>query len=148
MGATGRSELRLHCVARPERAKSLRHALGAFLSALGVSPELAVGILTAVGEAVVNVIEHAYESDATSAAGVVELVASAEKPHVLCVDVFDKGTFVNRRAPRPGRGFGLRIVRAIARDVSVSATGVGTHIRMHFDTAVDPSDCRETERSG
>jgi anti-sigma regulatory factor (Ser/Thr protein kinase) len=132
---TGRSELRLHCVARPERAKAVRHALGAFLSALEVNPDLAIDILTAVGEAVVNVIEHAYEDDPTSPAGSVEVVALVEKTHVLCVDVFDRGTFVHRRDPRPGRGFGLRIVRAIAQDVSVNATGLGTHVRMRFDTA-------------
>lgn len=130
---TGRCELRLYSLALPERAKPLRHALGAFLAALDIEQERAVDILTAVGETVVNVIEHAYANAGLSAAGDVELFALADQPQTLRVEVFDRGTFVYRRAPRPGRGFGLRIVRAIARDVSVEATAVGTHISMLFD---------------
>jgi serine/threonine-protein kinase RsbW len=133
---TGRCELRLNSLALPDRAKRLRHALGAFLAALGVDGELADDILTAVGEAVVNVIEHAYADAGAAPAGNVELVAQLERAELLRVDVFDRGTFVYRRSPRPNGGFGLRIVRAIARDVSVEASGVGTHVRMLFDIAV------------
>jgi anti-sigma regulatory factor (Ser/Thr protein kinase) len=133
-----RSELRLHCVARPQRAKTLRHALGAFLTALDINAEIAVDVLTAVGEALANVIEHAYEDAGRALPGEIELVAQAgDPPGTLCIDVFDRGRFIQPRV-RPGRGFGLRIVRAIARDVSIDASDVGTHVRMLFDAASGP----------
>ena len=133
-----RSELRLRCLARPQRAKTLRHALGAFLTALDVNAEIAVDVLTAVGEALANVIEHAYDAGRPFP-GEIELVARAgDPPGTLCIDVFDRGRFIQPRA-RPGRGFGLRIVRAIARDVSIDASDIGTHVRMLFDAGSVPS---------
>lgn len=129
----GRSELRLTCPALPERAKPLRHALGAFLAVLDVDEEVAADILTAVGETVINVIEHAYEDSGLSAAGAVEVVAFPPSEQTLRVDVSDRGTFIYRRTPRPDRGFGLRIVHAIARDVTVNASALGTQVSMIFD---------------
>jgi anti-sigma regulatory factor (Ser/Thr protein kinase) len=141
-----RSELRLVSVARPQRAKTLRHALGAFLTALDINAEIAVDVLTAVGEALANVVEHAYDGESKRFPGEVELVAQAgNPPGTLCVDVFDRGRFIKRRA-RPGRGFGLRIVRAIARDVSIEASDVGTHVRMLFDGVSAPDS--KTRPSG
>lgn len=130
---TGRSELRLTCPALPERASSLRHALGAFLTVLDVTDEVAADILTAVGETVINVIEHAYDDSGLSSTGAVEVVAFPPSAQTLRVDVCDYGTFIYRRAPRPDRGFGLRIVRAIARDVTVNASALGTQVSMIFD---------------
>lgn len=126
---TGISELRLHCTAYPAAAKSLRHALAAFLSVLDVEPDLTEDVLTAVGEALVNVVEHAYGGDAS---GELELFARIENDGILSVGIYDRGAFVEREAPRPGRGFGLRIIRAIARAVSVDTEG-GTHVHMLFD---------------
>jgi anti-sigma regulatory factor (Ser/Thr protein kinase) len=123
----------------PDRAKPLRHALGAFLRAIEIDADVAMDILTAVGETVVNVIEHAYGHVARSSSGLVEVVALAEKAQPLRVDVIDGGAFVHRRVPRPGHGFGLRIVRAIARDVSIDANDTGTHVKMLFDLS-DPRD--------
>ena len=45
--------------------------------------------------------------------------------------MYDRGTFVNR-ARRAGRGFGLKIVNATARSVTIDTDG-GTHVRMIFD---------------
>lgn len=129
----GRSELRLTCPAVPKRAKPLRHALGAFLTALDVDENVAADILTAVGETVINVIEHAYAASGLASHGAVEVVAFSPSEQTMRVDVCDRGTFVYRRSPRPDRGFGLLIVRAIARDVTVSASAVGTQVSMLFD---------------
>ena len=52
----------------------------------------------------------------------------------LAVDVFDRGKFIER-APRPNRGFGMKIVKAIAQDVSVDV-GDGTHVRMIFTLSI------------
>jgi len=124
----GNSELRINCRARPEAARPMRHAVAAFLAATGqVDAESCDDILTAVGEALANAVEHAYEGVEENA---VELFAKLDAD-TLTVDVFDSGTFIER-PPRPGRGFGLRIVEAIAREVHVDV-GNGTHIRMTFN---------------
>ena len=128
---TGYSELRLSCIAEAQAAKPLRHALAAFLTALQIDEELREDILTAVGEALVNAVEHAYDG---TAPGEVELFARIEDDDVFTVDVFDRGRFIEREQQRPGRGFGLRIVHAIARAVSVDTEG-GTRVHMIFDAA-------------
>ena len=124
----GHSELRINCRARPAAARPMRHAVAAFLNATGqVDAESCDDILTAVGEALANAVEHAYEGVEENE---VELFARLEDD-TLAVDVFDRGTFIER-APRPGRGFGMRIVEAIASDVHIDVDN-GTHVRMIFN---------------
>ena len=128
---TGRSELRINRIARPEAARPIRHAMAAFLAASGrVDDDVSDDILTAVGEALANAVEHAY-------AGVeeneVELFARLESNDTLAVDVFDRGTFI-KREPQRNRGFGMRIVEAIAQAVTVDVHD-GTHVRMIFSLA-------------
>lgn len=126
---TGFSELRLNCVAHPASASPMRHAVAAFLAAAGrVDEDTCDGILTAVGEALANVVEHAYSGVTQND---VELVARLESDS-LAVDVFDHGTFAEHE-PVSDRGFGLRIMRAIARSVTIDI-GNGTHVRMVFST--------------
>jgi anti-sigma regulatory factor (Ser/Thr protein kinase) len=125
---TGHSELRINCIARREAARPIRHAVAAFLTASGkVDREVQDDILTAVGEALANAVEHAYEGVEESE---IELFARLESNDTLAVDVFDRGTFISR-APRPNRGFGMRIVEAIAKAVTVDVDN-GTHVRMIF----------------
>ena len=124
----GYSELRINRIARPEVARPIRHAVEAFLAASGrVDEDRSDDILTAVGEALANVVEHAYEGRDKNE---IELLARLENNDTLAVDVFDRGTFIERD-PRPNRGFGMKIVKAIAQNVSVSV-GDGTHVRMIF----------------
>jgi anti-sigma regulatory factor (Ser/Thr protein kinase) len=124
---TGHSELRINCRARPEVARPMRHAVAAFLEATGlVDEETSDDVLTAIGEALANAVEHAYEGGEENE---VELFARLEDD-ALAIDVCDRGTFIER-APRPGRGFGLRIVKAIAEEVRVD-TGNGTRVAMRF----------------
>jgi anti-sigma regulatory factor (Ser/Thr protein kinase) len=130
----GYSELRLNCVARRDVARPMRHAVAAFLAATGqVDRESSDDILTAVGEALANALEHAYEGVDENE---VELFAHLGRDNTLAIDVYDRGTFIER-APRPGRGFGMRIVEAIAETVSVNVDN-GTHVRMVF--SVPPPD--------
>jgi anti-sigma regulatory factor (Ser/Thr protein kinase) len=128
----GHSELRLNCIARREAARPMRHAVAAFLTAAGkIDPDFRADILTAVGEALANAVEHAYEG---AEANEIELFARLDRNNTLAVDVFDRGTFIERAAPRPGRGFGMRIVEAIAEDVTINVED-GTHVRMIFNLA-------------
>lgn len=126
----GCSELRINRVADTSAARPVRHALAAFIVALGsVDDEARDAILTAVGEALANVVEHAYKRKECQE---MELFARLEPDRTLAVDVWDRGTFVERASPAE-RGFGLRIIRAIARSVTIDVNG-GTHVRMLFDT--------------
>jgi anti-sigma regulatory factor (Ser/Thr protein kinase) len=130
---TGRSELRINRdTGDPGTPKALRHALASFLAALEIESPLREDIVIAVGEAIANAVEHAY---VTRDPGTVELHASTDSGDMLLVDVFDRGAFIDRDL-REGRGLGLRIVRAIARAVSIDTEG-GTRIRMVFNR--DPS---------
>ncbi len=71
-------------------------------------------LLTAVGEAVANAVEHAY---AKEVAGTVEVRAVTDQTQVT-VTVADTGTWKpNRR--RETRGHGIRIMRAIAERVEL-----------------------------
>ncbi len=126
------AELRLTRVARPSAIKSLRHAFVAFLTANDVSEDCAADIATAVGEALANSAEHAY-GDARS--GTVEVYARVERES-LVVEVADGGVFVERPR-REDRGFGLRIIKAVARSVSIECDG-GTRVRMEFDPCFGP----------
>lgn len=127
---TGRCELRLNCAATPDVVRPLRHALRSFLEAIELDADLSEDILTAVGEALANAVEHAYDEREP---GSVELYVRTDPDaaETLLVDVVDRGSFIARDL-RPGRGLGLRIVRAIARTVSIDTEG-GTRVQMIFD---------------
>ena len=127
-GAGAENELRIRRVAHVDAAKPLRHALAAFMEALEIGRELREDIIIAVGEALANAVEHAYDP---AHPGTVELYARTAEGDALLVDVYDRGRFIRRDEGTPGRGLGLRIVRAIARTVSIDVNG-GTHVRMVF----------------
>jgi serine/threonine-protein kinase RsbW len=123
-----RGNLRLELRATDSTPAVMRHALNSFLAALRIPEDRRIDIVTASGEALANAVEHAY---AESAIGGVELNARMERADSLTVEVIDRGAFVEPRE-RSNRGFGLRIVRAVAQSVSVDTTE-GTAIRMTFD---------------
>lgn len=127
---SGGCELRLYRAAKPDVVRPLRHALRGFLDALELEDDLRDDVLTAVGEALANAVEHAYDAREP---GSVELFVRTqpEAAETLLVDVVDRGSFIERDL-RSGRGLGLRIVRAIARTVSIDTEG-GTRVQMTFD---------------
>jgi serine/threonine-protein kinase RsbW len=125
------SELRLHCPAQSQYVAPIRHALAAFLEALQIDRGARDDVTTAAGEALANVVEHAYVRSASSAARDVQLLARLDRAGKLSVDVWDRGSFI-RRKPLPGRGFGLRIIRAIAQQLRIDTTR-GTCVSMTFE---------------
>jgi anti-sigma regulatory factor (Ser/Thr protein kinase) len=108
-------------------AKPMRHALKAFLSALEVPEIEQVAVITAVGEALANAVEHAYRD---SEIRDVSLRARLDAHGTLAVDVVDGGRHVPA-VQQIDRGFGLRIMRAIAQSIEMNA-GDGTALRMFF----------------
>lgn len=122
------SELRLFQEAESTSVAPLRHALYGFCQALRFSAEAVDDIVTAAGEALANAVEHAYKNQ-SPASPTIELHARFDGDD-LALDVVDRGRFVERE-PLPWRGFGLRIMRAIAQQMTVD-TSDGTRVRMHF----------------
>ena len=122
------SALRITRKAIPTSAAAMRHALGSFLGALDLDRDVIIDIVTAVGEALANSIEHAYSE---SVPRDVTLFAQAHDSGLISAAVVDRGSFI-RRAERPDRGFGLRIVRSIATEVAIE-TENGTSLKMVFD---------------
>lgn len=125
------SELRVRRKARPSSASLLRHALDAFLAANEIDSDTRIDVITAVGEALANSIEHAYSP---STVGDVELRARiAEVEPRISVDIIDSGRFITR-SPRLHGGFGLRIIKTAARTMRID-TSAGTAVRLEFDSA-------------
>jgi serine/threonine-protein kinase RsbW len=125
------SELRLRCPAHSRYVAPVRHALVAFLQALEFERQYLEDITTAAGEALANIVEHAYVRNPQRAERYLELRAKLDRRGALRLDVLDAGSFIKRR-PQPGRGFGLRIIRAIAGELVIDTTE-GTHLRMIFE---------------
>jgi anti-sigma regulatory factor (Ser/Thr protein kinase) len=127
----GESQLKLRCPAQSKYVALVRHALTAFLRALEFEAESLDDVATAAGEALANIVEHAYGCSAAAAECFLELHARVDRKGTLCVDVSDSGSFIERQ-PLPGRGFGLRIIQAVAGKLTIDTSG-GTCVRMTFD---------------
>jgi serine/threonine-protein kinase RsbW len=125
------SELRLRCPAQSGYVAPVRHALAAFLQALEFERHALEDVTTAAGEALANIVEHAYPRSVKRAERYLELRARLHRNGTLSVDVSDGGSFIKRK-PLPGRGFGLRIIRAIAGELTIE-TSAGTRVRMIFE---------------
>lgn len=125
------SELRLRCPAQSHYVASIRHALAAFLQALQADRDFLEDVTTAAGEALANAVEHAYAQPQNGVPCYLQLRARVLRGGKLAVDVTDAGAFVERD-PLPGRGFGLRIIRAISGKLTID-TADGTSVRMTFD---------------
>jgi anti-sigma regulatory factor (Ser/Thr protein kinase) len=126
----GTSELRIVRPADLTAPRQLRHALRAFLDVFALDGDFLEDVLLAVGEVLANSVEHGYDGGSLHN---VEIVARAGKNGTLAIEVFDEGTFIERER-LPDRGYGLRIVRAIARRVTIE-TGRGTRVEMLFDAS-------------
>ena len=130
---TATHELRIVRPASPAAPRSLRHALDAFLRTLRLCDERREDIVLAVGEALANAAEHAYEPSAEpSTDEMIELHAtSTPDGSRIAIEIRDSGRFIER-GDRADRGFGFRIMRSIAREVAID-TGSGTRVRMTFE---------------
>lgn len=126
-----RSQLCIRCPAQSQYVAPVRHALAGFLQALDFERQPLEDITTAAGEALANIVEHAYARCRKTTERYLELTAKLDPEGRLRVVVSDGGSFVERRK-LPGRGFGLRIIRAIAAHLTID-TSEGTRVRMIFD---------------
>jgi anti-sigma regulatory factor (Ser/Thr protein kinase) len=123
-------ELKLERSAVPSASRPMRHALAAFLTALDVSDAEQTEVITAVGEALANAVEHAYRG---ASVGDVSLRARLDGDGSLAVDVIDRGHY-GPSVRQIDRGFGLRIMHAVAQSITVDASD-GTSLRLFFKLA-------------
>jgi anti-anti-sigma factor len=116
-------DLRLLLPAEPQVVATLRHAVSQWATVSGASDEEADDLVFAIGEAVTNVIEHAY----TSTGGQVEVEASMRQGLAQVV-VRDHGRWRPTRADEGGRG--LLLMQKLMEKVDVVSGPGGTEVRL------------------
>jgi anti-sigma regulatory factor (Ser/Thr protein kinase)/uncharacterized protein YigA (DUF484 family) len=103
--------------------KPLRTAVRRWLAELRADRGAAADLLTAVGEACANAIEHAYGPGG----GTVSVRLEHEAPDVVAL-VGDTGRW---RAPRGShRGRGITLMRAVSDEVTIDRAETGTLVRI------------------
>jgi serine/threonine-protein kinase RsbW len=114
----------------------LRKGIMNFAEAHGAKPAALGDIALAVGEALNNVVLHAYRN--TSAPGRMTIDAHFETDS-LAVAVIDEGLGFGPRHGSPGLGLGMPIIAQLASTLSVVANGdraqPGTTVLMGFQLA-------------
>ncbi|HLJ59123.1 MAG TPA: SpoIIE family protein phosphatase [bacterium] len=110
--------------AEPRNAVLIRQALRRLALDAGLDPDRLASVTVAVGEAVNNVIEHAYGAKT----GPVRVRARLDGS-VLRIDVADEGTWRPVR-PADGGGHGLHVMKALVDVVEVDTTPAGTTVRL------------------
>jgi anti-sigma regulatory factor (Ser/Thr protein kinase) len=110
----------------PPCAALAREAVRNFSERFIAEPDRCADVVSAVGEAVANAIEHGE----TSAGSVFEIEAHAQ-PESLVVEVRNPGHW-RPFMPRFDRGRGLQIMRVCARSLEISSAREETRVRMTF----------------
>ncbi len=105
-----------------------RNALRGWLARAGVEPDQIAYLLTAVGEAVANAIEHGYRDEP---GGTVSVHATA-LVDALHVTVVDGGTWKPpRNDPAANRGRGINLMRGLLEDMTIRSTETGTTVHLY-----------------
>lgn len=108
---------------------TLRTELSEWLGPLGASELDLQDIQIAVGEAVANVIEHAYP-DSDGAGGPVTVEVYHDQDGRVCITVADAGTWRAPPVEPAERGRGLIMIRACMDTVEIDNSGDGTALQM------------------
>lgn len=103
--------------ARPEELAPLRTAVWRHAQAVGAAPEVANDIRLAVGEALMNVVMHAYLG---MEPGAMILEAWLDDDDHLTVQVLDDGLGLVPRVDSPGLGVGLGVMAQVADDFRIA----------------------------
>lgn len=123
--------LDIEAPAVPASARTLRQSLRRLAAGVGLDEHRSFGLLVAAGEAISNVIEHAYGLRE----GTIRLTGKRVDDH-LVVEISDNGRW---RAPRSeGRGRGLELMRSIVDEVDVTADDSGTTVRLVMSLVAAP----------
>jgi anti-sigma regulatory factor (Ser/Thr protein kinase) len=124
-----RTDVKLTLPALPENVAVVRHVLGAFGQALGLSVELIEDLRLAITEACTNVVRHAYAGEDP---GAVE-ISIQPQDELVHVTVTDRGRGIGMSADTSGPGLGLPLIAAVAHTVDLRPVpGGGSRVAMTF----------------
>jgi stage II sporulation protein AB (anti-sigma F factor) len=120
--------------ARPEELAGLRTAVWRYAVDLGASPEVGQAIRLAVGEALTNVVMHAYVGREP---GLMTIQAWQDEDEDLHVEVLDEGHGLIPRTDSPGLGLGMGLMAQMADDLRISNREghPGTTVYLRFSLA-------------
>ncbi len=117
--------LSLSVHASPENLRRIRRALRAFAERAGLSPDRAEMVVIAVGEAALNVVEHAYGGRPGKLT-----VQGEQHGETLTITVRDFGQW--RQQTDRGRGRGTRIMQGFADRVKTQTGPTGTLVELSW----------------
>jgi anti-anti-sigma factor len=126
----------LTVIAEPRALGEVRQAVRAWLADAEVDPAVREDVVLACGEAVANVVEHAY---AGRPPGPAEVELSLAEDRTLNMRVRDEGRWRPPSEDAPGlRGRGLFLMRNVMDRVDVEHDAGGTEVRMSLRAGVVP----------
>ena len=127
----------LSTTSAPSNARVIRQALRRFALSIGLDEPQTVNLLTASGEAISNVIEHAYGINQGPL-----YVHAFRDNNELVVKVSDHGVW--RKRQRPGSGRGLPLMRALMQKVDVEHGEKGTIVSLRMSLTEHTGDRSST----
>jgi anti-sigma regulatory factor (Ser/Thr protein kinase) len=120
--ASPRSALDVQLPATAESARALRHAVRRIALEAGLESERLLALEVAVGEAIANVMEHAYGASS----GDVRLRAYRTIKEIS-IEIIDFGHWRAERSE--GRGHGINLMRTLCPSVEIVRNGRTTSVR-------------------
>ena len=126
--------------ALPEELAALRTAVWRHALAAGASEELGQSIRLAVGEALTNVVMHAYVG---GRAGTMLVRAWVDDDDHFTVQILDEGHGLIPRTDSPGLGLGMGLMAQMSDDFRVANREgqPGTTVSLRFSLADSRSAC-------
>jgi serine/threonine-protein kinase RsbW len=126
--------------ARADELAGLRTAVWHYAIELGASPEVAQAVRLAVGEALTNVVMHAYVGRDQ---GAMTVRAWPGEDEHLNVEVLDEGHGLIPRADSPGLGLGMGLMAQMADDLRITNREgrPGTVVFLRFSLVNSESFC-------
>jgi serine/threonine-protein kinase RsbW/stage II sporulation protein AB (anti-sigma F factor) len=126
--------------ARPEELAALRTAVWRYALALGASEELGQAVRLAVGEALTNVVMHAYVGGQP---GMMIVHAWLDADGRFNVQILDEGHGLIPRTDSPGLGLGMGLMAQMSDDFRVAnRQGTpGTTVSLRFSLAESEATC-------
>ncbi|GIF21788.1 PAS domain S-box-containing protein [Actinoplanes tereljensis] len=119
--------LELDFPAEPGRLSPVRSALRGWLARCGIDPTTTQNILVAAGEACANAIEHGHRHTAGEQIRL-RAAATADELHLT---ITDRGRWKTPQpAANPHRGRGLKLMRALMTEVTVTTGTAGTVVAL------------------
>lgn len=109
--------LERQALARPEDLAPVRTEVWRYAQELGASPDVANAVRLAVGEALTNVVMHAYVG---LEPGNMTVQAWPDRDHHLTIRVVDEGRGLVPRTDSPGLGVGLGVMAQLADEFRIA----------------------------